>query len=77
MKKGLIYKFSQNPDLLKRLIETGDAVLKEYSAKDPYWGGLLPDSKDRLGKLLVELRDNYKNTGTLFIEGSGLDPIKV
>jgi predicted NAD-dependent protein-ADP-ribosyltransferase YbiA (DUF1768 family) len=75
MKKGLIYKFSQNPELLKALIDTGDCCLVEASDKDPYWGGLLPDSKNRLGALLVELRENYKNNSKIFIEGSGLEPI--
>jgi predicted NAD-dependent protein-ADP-ribosyltransferase YbiA (DUF1768 family) len=77
MKRGLVYKFSQNPDLLKRLLETGDAKLVEDSNKDPYWGGVLPDSKNRLGALLKELRDNYLKTKTVYIDGSGLEPLTV
>jgi predicted NAD-dependent protein-ADP-ribosyltransferase YbiA (DUF1768 family) len=76
MKRGLIYKFSQNPDLLKRLVETGKARIVEASYKDPYWGGMLPDSKNKLGEFLVILRDNYVRDGLIFIEGSGLEPIR-
>ena len=66
MKKGLIFKFTQNPDLLERLLLTGDSLLIEASNKDPYWGGMLPDSKNRLGLLLMELRDNYNKCKSLF-----------
>jgi predicted NAD-dependent protein-ADP-ribosyltransferase YbiA (DUF1768 family) len=77
MKKGLIYKFSQHPDLLKRLIETGKCKIVEASNKDPYWGGILPGSLNKLGNLLCELRDNFVKTGLIYIDGSGIDPIKL
>jgi predicted NAD-dependent protein-ADP-ribosyltransferase YbiA (DUF1768 family) len=76
MKKGLVYKFSQNPDLLKRLVDTGKAKLVEASYKDAYWGGMLPESKNMLGNMLAILRDNYVKDGLIYIEGSGLEPIK-
>ena len=34
MKRGLIFKFSQNIELLKKLLLTGNAILKEESKKD-------------------------------------------
>ena len=68
MKKALIYKFQQNQELLEKLIQTGDAILIEASEKDPYWGGLLSGSKNRLGANLMELRDNYIRTKTLYFE---------
>lgn len=77
MKRALVYKFSQNKDLLIRLMSTGDSILKEESSKDLYWGGLVEGSLNRLGALLMELRANYKNTGYVFLEGSGLDRVKV
>ncbi len=61
--------------MLERLLETGGQKLVERSPKDPYWGGLLPDSKNKLGNFLAELRDNYRKEGKFFIEGSGLDKI--
>jgi ribA/ribD-fused uncharacterized protein len=77
MKRALMFKFSQNKDLLERLLLTGNARLVEASKKDAYWGGLLPDSKNMLGNMLAELRDNYKKEGKIFIEGSGLEPINI
>lgn len=77
MRKALIYKFSQNVDLLKQLLETGNKRLVEESYKDPYWGGMLPDSKNKLGDFLAELRDNYNQTKTLYLSGTNIDPIKV
>ena len=77
MKRGLVYKFSQNKDLLERLLQTGDSKLVEASNKDAYWGGMLPDSKNRLGDLLMELRDNYKKDGAVFLEGSDIEKIVV
>jgi len=47
-------KFSQNHDLTKKLLETGDADLHEDSPTDHYWG---VKGKDRLGKLLMIVRE--------------------
>lgn len=77
MKKGLVYKFSQNRNLIDVLLDTGDAKLIERSPKDPYWGGLLPDSLNKLGDFLMQLRDNIRNNKIIYIEGSGLEPIKL
>lgn len=70
-------KFSQNLDLLKRLLETGEKRLVEESYKDPYWGGMLPDSKNKLGDFLVELRENLRKTGKVYLSDCGFEPIEV
>jgi predicted NAD-dependent protein-ADP-ribosyltransferase YbiA (DUF1768 family) len=75
MKRALIYKFSQNRDLLDRLMLTGDNKLVERSLEDPYWGGYLPDSLNKLGNFLMELRDNYSKEKLIFIEGSGFEKL--
>jgi ribA/ribD-fused uncharacterized protein len=49
MEKGLFAKFSQNEELKKKLIETGDAKL--------YWG---VKGEDRLGKLLMKVREELR-----------------
>lgn len=36
--EGLMAKFSQNPDLRKKLLDTGSAVLAECAVKDRIWG---------------------------------------
>jgi len=57
MLKGLREKFSQNYPLRKKLLDTGDATLHEDSPKDKYWG---IKGKDRLGKLLMQVRDEIR-----------------
>lgn len=55
-------KFDQNPDLLKRLLETDNAMLIEDTSgwNDKYWGQSYGVGKNKLGKILVELRDLFK-----------------
>lgn len=61
MMKALRFKFDQNTEAKQTLIETGDAILKEDSQTDMYWGGALQGSKNRLGVLLMELRKDYSS----------------
>lgn len=68
MKDGNRAKFLQNPDLLAKLLSTGDALLAEASPFDGIWGIKLPANKalaiepplwpgqNLQGKLLMELR---------------------
>lgn len=53
MLRGLRAKFSQNPELRKKLLETRDAVLHENSPTDMFWG---IKGKSMLGKLLMQVR---------------------
>ncbi|MBR1892057.1 MAG: NADAR family protein [Lachnospiraceae bacterium] len=47
--EGLIAKFSQNDELRKSLIDTGDATLAECAVKDKIWGiGLSMTDPDRV-----------------------------
>ena len=67
--EGLFAKFSQNPELKKRLLGTGDALLAECAVKDRIWGiGLSMNDPDRLdpskwrgasllGKTLMKVRE--------------------
>ena len=69
---GLIQKFSQNPDLKKLLLDTGDAVLAECAVNDRIWGiGLSLHADDRfypakwngqnlLGYVLMMARDSLR-----------------
>lgn len=62
MREALRAKFTQNKDLKKILLETGDAELVEHTANDNYWGdGGDGSGKNMLGKLLMELREELKN----------------
>ncbi len=61
MREALYAKFTQHPDLMRQLLETGDAVLVEHTQNDRYWGdGGDGSGKNMLGKLLMELRDRIR-----------------
>lgn len=57
MRYGLLCKFTQNKDLKRKLLETGDAKLHENSPTDMFWG---VKGKDMLGKLLMEVREDIR-----------------
>lgn len=61
MYRGLKAKFSQNPDLRKLLVGTGDRALVEVSSTDRYWGRVQGQGENRLGVLLMALRDELRN----------------
>ncbi len=49
--QGLMAKFTQNANLKKLLLSTGDSILAECAVKDRIWGiGLSMKDKDRLDK---------------------------
>ena len=52
-------KFCQNPELMEKLKETGDAELVEGNTwGDTYWGQCpIGNGKNQLGKILMEIRD--------------------
>ena len=64
-------KFEQNPELMEKLLATGDALLAEASPKDTIWGIGLdaaaaaetdPDQwpgQNLMGKILMELRAEF------------------
>ena len=62
MYRAIQAKFTQHPSLLKKLLDTGDAILVEHTFKDSYWGdGGDGKGKNMLGKLLMKLREELKN----------------
>jgi len=56
MLECLCMKF-ENPELRKKLLATGDAVIHEDSQTDMFWG---KKGKDMLGKLLMQVREEIK-----------------
>jgi ribA/ribD-fused uncharacterized protein len=61
MKKALRLKF-QNPRLRSLLLSTGNRMLLEDSPYDRYWGGGRDGKgKNRLGVLLMEVRDEIRS----------------
>ena len=72
MYKALYHKFDQYLELKEILLKTGDRKLVEHSPYDSYWGDG-PDGKglNRLGVLLMKLRDAYSGKHTSKIDQSG------
>jgi len=60
MATGIRAKFSQHSELRQALLSTAPATLVEDSHKDYYWGGSLAGSKNRMGILLMQLRDQLE-----------------
>jgi ribA/ribD-fused uncharacterized protein len=62
---ALLAKFTQILDLRNRLLATAPAVLIENSPRDAFWGvGADGTGKNRLGAMLMELRDVLARYGT-------------
>lgn len=73
VKRAVRAKFEQNPELLNKLLSTGNAVLAECSPFDTIWGiGLAPNDsricitsewkgKNKLGRILMNLRDEFRS----------------
>lgn len=57
MRKAVIEKFTQNLDIKKILIQTGEQELVEKTSTDYYWGcGANGSGKNMLGLILMETR---------------------
>ena len=55
-------KFNQNPKLKSKLLKTGDQKLVEGNTwNDTYWGVCKGRGKNRLGQILMKIRDEFKN----------------
>lgn len=69
MYECLCYKFLQNKDMLDILVSTGDKKLIEHTRNDRYWAdGGDGTGKNRLGVLLMRLREEIKNGSLSFQE---------
>jgi ribA/ribD-fused uncharacterized protein len=61
MKEAVVAKVQQHPEVLKKLMETGDEEIIEDSPIDYYWGcGADGTGKNVLGKILMEVREELK-----------------
>ena len=71
MRYGLKMKFDQNPDIKQKLIDTRSMFIEEGNKwNDLYWGVDLHSGNGNnvLGKLLMELRREYRKGFTTNIE---------
>lgn len=60
MKKGLLAKFQQHEKLKVKLLETGNKKIFEDSPYDKFWGWHRGDGENKMGELLMEVRDILK-----------------
>jgi ribA/ribD-fused uncharacterized protein len=61
MRIALFHKFDQHQDLREKLLSTGNKRLVEHTSRDSYWGdGGDGKGKNRLGNLLMEVRQNLR-----------------
>jgi len=58
---AVLAKFTQNPDIARKLLSTGDAYLIEHTKNDSYWAdGGDGSGKNRLGEVLMAVRDSLR-----------------
>jgi ribA/ribD-fused uncharacterized protein len=61
MREALKMKFTQNPELKKKLVDTGNKILQELNYwNDTFWGICNGKGDNMLGVLLMELREELK-----------------
>ncbi len=61
MRKALLAKFKQNPQLAEKLLATGQEELVYSAPDDYYWGaGQDGSGENRLGALLMEIRESLR-----------------
>ncbi|MES3004961.1 MAG: NADAR family protein [Patescibacteria group bacterium] len=62
MKSILIQKVLQHPYVKEKLLESGGKELVEDSWRDDFWGwGPNKNGQNHLGKIWMEVRDEFKN----------------
>lgn len=58
---AVYYKFKQNEQILKKLLETGDAYIVEATVKENYWGcGPNNDGQNNYGKIVMAVRSKLR-----------------
>ena len=61
MYDAVYFKFKQNEDILRKLLDTGNAKLVEATVKENYWGcGPNNDGQNNYGKILVRVRKQLR-----------------
>lgn len=62
MFRAIKYKFSQNPECKRVLLNSGEKLIVENSKTDFIWGcGENGNGKNLLGKCLMKLREEFRN----------------
>jgi N-glycosidase YbiA len=72
MRRGVLRKFETHADIRAILLGTGDEEIVEAAPRDRYWGcGADGTGLNRLGQILVEVREALRRRGADAGEGGG------
>ena len=67
-------KFTQNPELLKKLLETGDAdLIEENTWGDRVWGVCHGSGENRLGQILMRIRSELQEKAQSSVRKISID----
>jgi ribA/ribD-fused uncharacterized protein len=62
MRKAVLAKFEQHPDLAALLVATGDARIVEHTDADSFWGdGGDGSGQNMLGRILMDVRARLRS----------------
>ena len=64
MKKVVRKKFEQNPELIDKLIDIKGEIVEDNYWGDTFWGVCNGVGENNLGKILMQLRDEYSSLNT-------------
>lgn len=58
---AVYFKFKQNQDIMKKLLDTGNEEIIEETVKENYWGcGPNHDGENNYGKILCKVREKLR-----------------
>jgi len=60
MHGAVLAKFTQHADLRETLLGTGNATIVEHTEKDRYWGDGDGSGANRLGQILMQVREELR-----------------
>ena len=60
MHGAVLAKFTQHADLREILLGTGNATIVEHTEKDRYWGDGDGSGENRLGQILMQVREELR-----------------
>ncbi len=61
MHEAVLAKFTQHADLGATLLSTGNSTIVEHTEKDRYWGDGDGSGKNRLGQILMRVREELRH----------------
>ncbi len=61
MYEGVLEKFRQNEDIKKKLLQTGNELIREMTIDEYYWGvGKTQTGENHIGQILMRVRETLR-----------------